>query len=91
MRNNTKTRAKERRSSSKAKAWMFFLLEMAIFISLGTMAIFFLDIKFGLPAALLLVAGLIYKTKSFQRLEKVLGRTQDVRHAEMQKKYGDHS
>jgi hypothetical protein len=81
----------ERRSSSKVKAWMFFLLELAIFISLGAMIIFFLGTKFGLPAALLLVGGLIYKTKSFQRLEKILRRTEDIRRNEMQEKYGDHT
>jgi hypothetical protein len=81
----------ERRSSSRAKAWIFFLLELAIFISLGAMIIYFLGTKLGLPAALLLIGGLVYKTKSFQRLEKVLGRTKDVRRAEVQEKYGEHS
>jgi hypothetical protein len=55
------------------------------------MIIYFLGTKLGLPAALLLIGGLVYKTKSFQRLEKVLGRTKDVRRAEVQEKYGEHS
>ena len=79
----------ERRSCSRIKPWIYFLMELTIFVSIGAMIIAYMGNKVGFPLALIFVAGLIYKTKSFQRLENVLERTRAVRKSKIQEKYGD--
>lgn len=73
----------ERRSSSRLKPWIYLFLEIAIYIAMGGFIILYMDDNIGLPLALLFVAGLIYKTKTFQRLERVLNRTKALRKEEL--------
>ena len=79
----------ERRTCSRVKPWIYFLMELTIFVTLGAMIVAYVDSNLGFPIALIFVAALIYKTRSFQRLEKVLERTRAVRKSKIQEKYGD--
>jgi len=78
----------ERRSCSTIKPWLYFFMEMSIFISLGIFIVIILGRNIGLPVALLFIAAIVYKSRAFQRLEKVLERTKDVKRVKMQEKYG---
>jgi len=82
-----KKRVKERRTSSRVKPWIFLFLELSIYISMGAFIIFYLGNNIGLPLALAFVAGMIYKTKTFQRMEKILERNQKLKKEELIEQY----
>jgi len=82
-----KKSVEERRSSSHVKPWIFLFLEFTIYISIGAFIILYFGNNTGLPFALLFVAGMIYKTKTFQRLERVLNRTKALRKEELIEQY----
>jgi len=78
----------ERRSCSTIKPWLYFFMEMGIIISLGIFIVIILGRNTGVPVALLFIATIVYKSRAFQRLEKVLKRTKDVKRVKMKEKYG---
>ncbi len=82
-----KKRVKERRSSSRLKPWIFLSLELSIYISMGAFIMLYFGNNTGLPLALVFIAGMIYKTKTFQRLERIFGRTREVKKEELIKQY----
>ena len=79
----------ERRTCSKVKPWLYFLMELVIYLSIATMIIFYFGRDLGIPLSLLFVGGIIYYTKSFQRLERILKRTDDVRQVKVKERYED--
>jgi len=83
----TKKRVKERRHSSHIKPWIFLFLELSIYISMGTFIILYFGNNTGLPLALAFVAGMIYKTKTFQRMEEVFERNQKLKKDELIEQY----
>lgn len=87
MGRKTKTRVKERRSSSRVKPWIFLFLELSIYISIGALIIIYFGNDTGLPLALAFVAGMIYKTKTFQRLERIFERTEKLKKDELIEQY----
>jgi len=84
---------RERRTCSKLKPWIYFLLEMIIYISLSAVLFIlislFVNINVAVPAVLLFMGFIIIKTRSFQRLENILARTENVKWAKMLQKYGN--
>jgi len=83
----TKRRVKERRNSSRIKPWIFLFLELSIYLSMGAFIILYFGNNTGLPLALAFVAGMIYKTKTFQRMEKILERNQKLKKDELIEQY----
>ncbi len=83
----TKRRVKERRRSSALKPWIFLLLELSIYISMGAFIILYFGNNIGLPLALAFVAGMIYKTKTFQRLERIFERNKELKKNELIEQY----
>jgi len=79
----------ERRTCSKVKPWLYFLMELVIYLSIATMIIFYFGRDLGIPLSLLFVGGIIYYTKSFQRLERVLRRTHTLRKVKVKERYKD--
>ena len=79
----------ERRTCSKVKPWIYFLMELVIYFSIATIIIFYFGRDMGIPLSLFFVGGIIYYTKSFQRLERILKRTDDVRQVKVKERYED--
>jgi len=80
----------ERRSCSRIKPWIYFGLELTIFMILGAMVGVFVGGKLALPTAIGFVVAALYKTQAVQRLERVLERTEEVRVARIRQKYQQH-
>ena len=87
MGRKTKKRVKERRSSSRVKPWIFLFLELSIYISMGAFLIVYFGNNTGLPLALAFVAGMIYKTNTFQRMERIFERTEKLKKEELIEQY----
>jgi len=82
---------KERRSCSKLKPWVYFLMELSIFSMISFIAIkvieSFTSYHQGILLGALIMGGLLYKTKAVQRLERVLERTEEVRRVKVRERY----
>jgi len=80
----------ERRSCSKVKPWIYFLLELTIYSSFGAVIGMLVGGHFALPAAVIVIVLALYKTKAISRLERVLERTDDVRKTKIKQRYEAH-
>jgi uncharacterized membrane protein len=80
----------ERRSCSKIKPWIYFFLELGIYIALGAMVGLLIGGEMSVPVTLLFVVLALYKTKSVQRLNRVLDRTEEVRKRKIKERYSEH-
>ena len=81
-------RKEERRSCSKLKPWIYFMMEMTLFVMIGYIVMRIVGGEYGAMAGALIVIGMTYKTRAVQRLERVLERTEEVRRAKIIAKYG---
>ena len=82
---------RERRSCSKVKPWIYFLMELTIFTMIALIVVKMVEYYTSYHNTLLLgisiVAALLYKTKAIQRLERVLERTEEVRKVKVRERY----
>ncbi len=82
---------KERRSCSKIKPWIYFGMEMVLFITVAMIVAkvveFYVSAHYGLIAGVFTTAVLLYKTKAVTRLERVLERTEEVRKTKVRERY----
>jgi len=81
---------KERRTCSRLKPWIYFLMELTLFgiISLATAKIITIyTSSYALLSGLTVMALLLYKSKAMQRLEFVLHRTEEIRKVKVRQKY----
>ena len=78
---------KERRSCSKVKPWLYFSLELLLFVMIGSIIALMVGGKYGVYAGILLIFAMLYKTRAVQRLERVLERTEEVRRAKVRERY----
>jgi len=81
-------RKEERRSCSKLKPWIYFSMEMTIFMMAGYIIMRLVGEPYGQGVGVLFVIGMTYKTRAVQRLERVLERTEEVRRVKIIAKYG---
>jgi len=80
----------ERRSCSRIKPWIYFFLELSIYLALGATIGLLIGGEMSVPATLLFVVLALYKTKSIQRLNRVLDRTEEVRKRKIRERYSEH-
>jgi len=82
---------RERRSCSKVKPWIYFLMELTIFTMIALIVVKMVEHYTSYHNTLLLgisiVAALLYKTRAIQRLERVLERTEEVRKVKVRERY----
>jgi len=82
---------KERRSCSKLKLWLYFLLELILFLTLAMIIYKIIELyvssNFSLAAAIFTLVMLLYRTKSVQRLERILEQTSEVRKTKVKERY----
>jgi c-di-AMP phosphodiesterase-like protein len=84
---------KERRTCSKFKPWLYFSMELILFITiafiLSKVVGLYVSSHFYLLTGIAVVAYLLYHTQAIQRLERVLERTNDVRKVKLRERYED--
>jgi hypothetical protein len=82
---------KERRSCSKLKPWIYFLMELSIFVMISfivtKIAEYYLSYHHGLLLGMVITSAMLYKTKAVERLERVLERTEEVRRVKVRERY----
>lgn len=66
------------------------MLELSIFMIIGMDIIAYFGSKTGIPTAFLFVLFALHKTKSIQRLERVLERAGEVRKVKVRERYRNH-
>jgi Na+-transporting methylmalonyl-CoA/oxaloacetate decarboxylase beta subunit len=83
----------ERRSCSKLKPWIYFLMELLIFSMISFIMVklveYYLAYNHGVLLGMLMVGLMLYKTRAVERLEHVLERTEEVRRVKIRQRYED--